>query len=80
MLRTFHNQTSIIMCSYLPVFTSFNRTKGSRYFIYLITPQSHIDTLSPSTELKVWQVPKFFFSRWFDTVKPWKTTTSSVCS
>ncbi|KAL3349912.1 hypothetical protein AABB24_022791 [Solanum stoloniferum] len=27
-LRTFHNQTSIIMCSYLPVFTSFNRTKG----------------------------------------------------
>lgn len=28
MLRTFHNQTSIIMCSYLPVFTSFNRTKG----------------------------------------------------
>ncbi|ONK62750.1 uncharacterized protein A4U43_C07F7750 [Asparagus officinalis] len=28
MLRTFHNQTGIIMCSYLPVFTSFNRTKG----------------------------------------------------
>ncbi|XP_030553697.1 endoglucanase 25 [Rhodamnia argentea] len=28
MLRTFHNQTSIIMCSYLPIFTSFNRTKG----------------------------------------------------
>ncbi|XP_042494837.1 endoglucanase 25-like [Macadamia integrifolia] len=28
MLRTYHNQTSIIMCSYLPVFTSFNRTKG----------------------------------------------------
>ncbi|KAF9587184.1 hypothetical protein IFM89_039624 [Coptis chinensis] len=28
MLSTFHNQTSIIMCSYLPVFTSFNRTKG----------------------------------------------------
>ncbi|KAK8525103.1 hypothetical protein V6N13_016087 [Hibiscus sabdariffa] len=27
-LRTFHNQTSIVMCSYLPVFTSFNRTKG----------------------------------------------------
>ncbi|KAG4946073.1 hypothetical protein AAZX31_15G119600 [Glycine max] len=27
-LKTFHNQTSIIMCSYLPVFTSFNRTKG----------------------------------------------------
>ncbi|KAJ4817030.1 Endoglucanase [Rhynchospora pubera] len=27
-LRTFHNQTSIIMCSYLPIFTSFNRTKG----------------------------------------------------
>ncbi|XLS54253.1 hypothetical protein HN51_004008 [Arachis hypogaea] len=26
-LRTFHNQTSIVMCSYLPVFTSFNRTK-----------------------------------------------------
>ncbi|XP_047307271.1 endoglucanase 25-like [Impatiens glandulifera] len=28
MLRTFHNQTSIIMCSYLPIFTSFNRTRG----------------------------------------------------
>ncbi|KAL5704771.1 cellulase [Ranunculus cassubicifolius] len=28
MLATFHNQTNIIMCSYLPVFTSFNRTKG----------------------------------------------------
>ncbi|KAF2309967.1 hypothetical protein GH714_005818 [Hevea brasiliensis] len=27
-LSTFHNQTSIIMCSYLPIFTSFNRTKG----------------------------------------------------
>ncbi|XAR49205.1 Cellulase [Bertholletia excelsa] len=27
-LRTFHNQTGIIMCSYLPYFTSFNRTKG----------------------------------------------------
>ncbi|KAG9130277.1 hypothetical protein Leryth_004268 [Lithospermum erythrorhizon] len=27
-LRTFHNQTEIIMCSYLPFFTSFNRTKG----------------------------------------------------
>lgn len=27
-LRTFHNQSSIIMCSYLPVFTSFNRTRG----------------------------------------------------
>ncbi|MBA0724557.1 hypothetical protein Golax_021242 [Gossypium laxum] len=27
-LRTFHNQTSIVMCSFLPVFTSFNRTKG----------------------------------------------------
>ncbi|KAG5548906.1 hypothetical protein RHGRI_014312 [Rhododendron griersonianum] len=27
-LRTFHNQTSIVMCSYLPYFTSFNRTKG----------------------------------------------------
>ncbi|KAJ7967899.1 Endoglucanase [Quillaja saponaria] len=28
MLRTFHNQTSIIMCSFLPMFSSFNRTKG----------------------------------------------------
>ncbi|XP_076901953.1 endoglucanase 25-like [Bidens hawaiensis] len=28
-LQTFHNQTSIIMCSYLPYFTSFNRTKGN---------------------------------------------------
>jgi endoglucanase len=27
-LKTFHNQTSIIMCSYLPIFRSFNRTKG----------------------------------------------------
>ncbi|KAL6180743.1 hypothetical protein ACLB2K_047403 [Fragaria x ananassa] len=27
-LRTYHNQTSIVMCSYLPIFTSFNRTKG----------------------------------------------------
>ncbi|XP_042451382.1 endoglucanase 9-like [Zingiber officinale] len=26
-LRTFHNQTGIIMCSYLPVFDTFNRTK-----------------------------------------------------
>ncbi|KAE9591563.1 putative cellulase [Lupinus albus] len=28
LLRTFHNQTNIFMCSYLPFFTSFNRTKG----------------------------------------------------
>lgn len=28
MLQTFHNQTNIIMCSYLPYFNSFNRTKG----------------------------------------------------
>ncbi|MED6131190.1 hypothetical protein PIB30_007483 [Stylosanthes scabra] len=27
-LSTFHNQTRIVMCSFLPVFTSFNRTKG----------------------------------------------------
>lgn len=27
-LRTFHNQTSIVMCSYLPYFTKFNRTRG----------------------------------------------------
>ncbi|MQM19986.1 hypothetical protein Taro_052998 [Colocasia esculenta] len=27
-LTTFHNQTSNVMCSYLPMFTSFNRTKG----------------------------------------------------
>ncbi|XP_022929309.1 endoglucanase 25-like [Cucurbita moschata] len=27
-LRTFHNQTSIVMCSYLPFFTKFNHTKG----------------------------------------------------
>ncbi|KAL3515805.1 hypothetical protein ACH5RR_022707 [Cinchona calisaya] len=27
-LSTFHNQTSIVMCSYLPFFTSFNRTRG----------------------------------------------------
>ena len=28
MLKTFHNQTDIIMCSYLPVYTSFNQTRG----------------------------------------------------
>uniref|UniRef100_A0A2P2KG68 cellulase n=1 Tax=Rhizophora mucronata TaxID=61149 RepID=A0A2P2KG68_RHIMU len=28
MLRTFHNQTDIVMCSFLPDFRSFNRTKG----------------------------------------------------
>ncbi|VAI02216.1 unnamed protein product [Triticum turgidum subsp. durum] len=27
-LRTFHNQTDNVMCSYLPVFNSFNFTKG----------------------------------------------------
>jgi mlo protein len=27
-LSTFHNQTNLVMCSYLPFFTSFNRTKG----------------------------------------------------
>ncbi|CAA7037354.1 unnamed protein product [Microthlaspi erraticum] len=27
-LRTFHNQTSIVMCSYLPYFHKFNRTNG----------------------------------------------------
>lgn len=27
-LRTFHNQSGIVMCSYLPYFTSFNRTRG----------------------------------------------------
>ncbi|KAL1802902.1 hypothetical protein DCAR_0934531 [Daucus carota subsp. sativus] len=27
-LKTFHNQTSIFMCSFLPYFTSFNRTRG----------------------------------------------------
>ncbi|XP_078159966.1 endoglucanase 10-like [Carex rostrata] len=27
-LRTFHNQTGNIMCSYLPVYRSFNHTKG----------------------------------------------------
>ncbi|KAK9669775.1 hypothetical protein RND81_13G153800 [Saponaria officinalis] len=28
MLQSYHNQTGIIMCSYLPYFNSFNRTKG----------------------------------------------------
>ncbi|KAF2558186.1 hypothetical protein F2Q68_00015911 [Brassica cretica] len=28
MLKTFHEQTSIVMCSYLPYYTKFNRTKG----------------------------------------------------
>ncbi|MED6131189.1 hypothetical protein PIB30_007482 [Stylosanthes scabra] len=28
MLSAFHNQTNLIMCSYLPVFTRFNRTRG----------------------------------------------------
>lgn len=32
MLRTFHNQTSITMCSFLPDFTSFNRTRGKLHF------------------------------------------------
>ncbi|KAG9443443.1 hypothetical protein H6P81_014783 [Aristolochia fimbriata] len=27
-LRTFHNQTNIVMCSFLPDFKSFNRTRG----------------------------------------------------
>lgn len=27
-LSTFHNQTGNVMCSYLPIFKSFNRTKG----------------------------------------------------
>ncbi|KAJ6846677.1 endoglucanase 10-like [Iris pallida] len=27
-LRTFHNQSSLVMCSYLPMYTSFNRTRG----------------------------------------------------
>ncbi|KAG6532627.1 endoglucanase 10-like [Zingiber officinale] len=27
-LRTFHNQTGNVMCTYLPYFNSFNRTKG----------------------------------------------------
>ncbi|KAG2328382.1 hypothetical protein Bca52824_011110 [Brassica carinata] len=28
MLRIFHNQTNIVMCSYLPYYTKFNRIKG----------------------------------------------------
>ncbi|KAH0727012.1 hypothetical protein KY284_002877 [Solanum tuberosum] len=39
-LRTFHNQTSIIMCSYLPIFTSFNRTKGGLIQLNHGRPQS----------------------------------------
>ncbi|KAL1534964.1 cellulase [Salvia divinorum] len=27
-LKTYHNQTSIFMCSFLPYYTSFNRTRG----------------------------------------------------
>eukprot|EP00252_Welwitschia_mirabilis_P003828 TRINITY_DN1389_c0_g1_i1.p1 TRINITY_DN1389_c0_g1~~TRINITY_DN1389_c0_g1_i1.p1 ORF type:complete len:620 (+),score=78.50 TRINITY_DN1389_c0_g1_i1:242-2101(+) len=27
-LKSFHNQTDIVMCSFLPFFTSFNRTRG----------------------------------------------------
>ncbi|XP_078437450.1 endoglucanase 9-like [Wolffia australiana] len=27
-LKTFHNQTGLVMCSYLPMYSSFNRTKG----------------------------------------------------
>ncbi|GLJ54225.1 hypothetical protein SUGI_1162870 [Cryptomeria japonica] len=27
-LKSYHNQTNIVMCSYLPVFRSFNRTRG----------------------------------------------------
>eukprot|EP00252_Welwitschia_mirabilis_P003829 TRINITY_DN1389_c0_g2_i1.p1 TRINITY_DN1389_c0_g2~~TRINITY_DN1389_c0_g2_i1.p1 ORF type:complete len:619 (+),score=83.94 TRINITY_DN1389_c0_g2_i1:247-2103(+) len=28
LLKSYHNQTNIVMCSYLPFFTSFNRTRG----------------------------------------------------
>lgn len=35
-LRTFHNQTGIVMCSYLPIFKSFNRTKGLKSVLKLL--------------------------------------------
>lgn len=38
-LSTFHNQTSIVMCSYLPFFTSFNRTKGGLIQLNYGAPQ-----------------------------------------
>ncbi|CAH9072028.1 unnamed protein product [Cuscuta epithymum] len=38
-LSTFHNQTSIVMCSYLPYFNSFNRTKGGLIQLNYGAPQ-----------------------------------------
>ncbi|PON86936.1 Glycoside hydrolase [Trema orientale] len=38
-LRTFQNQTSIIMCSYLPVSTTFNRTRGGLIQLHHGRPQ-----------------------------------------
>ncbi|VFQ82405.1 unnamed protein product [Cuscuta campestris] len=38
-LSTFHNQTSIFMCSYLPFFSSFNRTKGGLIQLNYGAPQ-----------------------------------------
>ncbi|XP_019177045.1 PREDICTED: endoglucanase 25-like [Ipomoea nil] len=38
-LSTFHNQTSIVMCSYLPLFTSFNFTKGGLIQLNYGAPQ-----------------------------------------
>nr|GLL37525.1 hypothetical protein CQW23_20325 [Ipomoea trifida] len=40
MLMTFHNQTSVVMCSYLPFFNSFNRTKGGLIQLNYGAPQS----------------------------------------
>lgn len=46
-LKTFHNQTSIVMCSYLPYFTSFNRTRGSKLTAPLFFTSSEVTFLKP---------------------------------
>jgi mlo protein len=40
MLSTYHNQTGIVMCSYLPVFKTFNRTRGGLIELNHGNPQS----------------------------------------
>ncbi|KAG2270376.1 hypothetical protein Bca52824_064931 [Brassica carinata] len=40
MLKTFHEQTSIVMCSYLPYYTKFNRTKGGLILLNHGEPES----------------------------------------
>jgi hypothetical protein len=56
-LRMFHNQTSLIMCSYLPVFKSFNRTKG----INCQVAKSH---LSPIENVLNFLAPQVVWYSW----------------